>query len=292
MQYVSHEARGPLSVASMGLELHLIDLRGAMAPGLGSSLEESATRNEWLSQRCVHVNEIVDSCMVAQNTLNDLLTYDKIESGMLQMEKEYLLVMPFIHKELSPYAIQSRYKNISVHYNWKNGQVHNCYENIQIQVDKHKIAQVFRNLLSNALKFTPENGNIHVNVRILCWLQGAESHPGGLATSPLLTDSWLPGISPAVTRLKAPSDAPSISMSTTRSSMRQKNEGAALYKPDDIPEDAYVDITEVDFSSLDRQVLDVICRVEVVDNGPGVRKVIPSATPCFPSINAPLIMCP
>jgi len=43
----------------------------------------------------------------------------------------------------------------------------NNTENILINIDKQKIAQVVRNLLSNALKFTPRGGRITVKATVL-----------------------------------------------------------------------------------------------------------------------------
>ena len=37
----------------------------------------------------------------------------------------------------------------------------------RIDADKHKLSQVFRNLISNALKFTPEGGTVSVAVCVV-----------------------------------------------------------------------------------------------------------------------------
>lgn len=263
----------------MGLELHLIDLRQAMSSEASRQLSDVSSRQDWLAQRCVHVNEIVDSCTAAQNILNDLLTYDKIESGMLLMETDYLSLLPFIDKEFSPYSIQSRYKNISVHYNWKEGGIHPCYEHVNVVADKHKLAQVFRNLLSNALKFTPVDGKINVNVSILCCLEEPVEAPHA-ESSLLLMDSWL-------TKASAPTNSPPNTgghvspedPSTTRWSGKARSERAARFSASSsgvagassVTECGYIDITEIDFTSLDRPVLDLICRVEVQDSGAGIK---------------------
>jgi signal transduction histidine kinase len=264
VQYISHEARGPLSVASMGLELHLGDLQRAMS-AQEDLLRDPRTRDEWLSQRCVSVNEIVDSCLVAQNTLNDLLTYDKIESGMLKVEKAMMAVFPFVQKELSPFSIQSRYKNITVNYNWSSGQVHPSYDQMCVFADKHKIAQVFRNLLSNALKFTPENGVIDVNVQILCLLEMSEPP---VEDYPLLL--WN----------QARSDR-SIEVSSSNHSAPALDSSPAVDAPiagrSHSPSSAasvgavyYSDITAVDFATVQGSIADLVCRVEVEDSGPGI----------------------
>jgi len=308
VQYISHEARGPLSVASMGLELHLMDLQQVMSEE-NSELDSRQSRQEWLTRRAVNVREVMDSCLVAQHTLNDLLTYDKIDSGMLQMEKVAISVFPFFQKELSPFSIQSRYKNISMKYNWGEGQVHPSYDNMTVFADQHKIAQVFRNLLSNALKFTPENGSIDVNVQVLClfdlsqesslemaicsdsYLKSPESINTGSYSSTVMsaagaffknnTGRGSGSSSVAPTALDSNSlEQTSFSLSQSRrlserSSSRRRDKFqpsmGRIVSSTSLAEDCeYVDITEVDFSTIDRNIVDMVCRVEVMDSGPGI----------------------
>lgn len=312
VQYISHEARGPLSVASMGLELHLIDLQRAINEDDSELLQDRQYRAEWLGRRCVNVSEIADSCLVAQNTLNDLLTYDKIENGMLQVEKDTVALFPFIQKELSPFSIQSRYKNITVNYNWAAGQVHSSYDNMCLFADKHKLAQVFRNLLSNALKFTPVDGSIDVNVQVLCLFEElpTSSFPPETPTlDPLLSSAMASYNKQTIVESSfsttlvmnssslhasayRKTDANSIlqkSRSTERICGRFSDRGGASkggaacgkyrrltertansFNPVDDADGCYVDITEVDFAIIDRNIVDLVCRVEVIDSGPGI----------------------
>ena len=81
MQYISHEARGPLQVANIGLELQLRDLDDA-----GADWPEE--RRDWLKERREQVVEVMQACSLAQEALNDMLTFDKLENGMLELECE------------------------------------------------------------------------------------------------------------------------------------------------------------------------------------------------------------
>ena len=94
IQYISHETRGPLQVAHMGLELHMADLREAEMndDAINEKFASISSRRRWIGRRLKHVNEIADSCMIAQNNLNDMLTYDKLENGMLSVEKSVVPV--------------------------------------------------------------------------------------------------------------------------------------------------------------------------------------------------------
>lgn len=108
----------------------------------------------------------MDACTTAQGTLNDMLTYDKIESGMLQMEKQVIPIFQFVASELKSFSIQARYKNIDLMWDRKDS-VHPSLEHLTILGDRHKISQAFRNILSNALKFTPRDGKVSVKVRVM-----------------------------------------------------------------------------------------------------------------------------
>ena len=45
--------------------------------------------------------------------------------------------------------------------------VQRALRDYRIDADKHKLSQVFRNLISNALKFTPEGGTVSVTVSLI-----------------------------------------------------------------------------------------------------------------------------
>jgi signal transduction histidine kinase len=76
-------------------------------------------------------------------------------------------------------------------------------ERLCIDGDEHKLGQVFRNLLSNALKFTPVNGSVYLKVDSLesCDEEASEddsTHSVGIVTLMWLTVSvtdTCPGIS-------------------------------------------------------------------------------------------------
>lgn len=106
MQYVSHEARGPLSVANMGLELHLQDMMAMDKQISGKKPPTARERLVWMREMIGHVEEIVDACSLAQATLSDLLTFDKIESGVTDMEKTPFQVISFVDSITRAFAIQ------------------------------------------------------------------------------------------------------------------------------------------------------------------------------------------
>lgn len=103
VQYVSHEARGPLQIASLGLELLLNDLNDIVDSPPEST--GAIADKKWMQDRVLHTKEILHACSLATSTLNDMLTFDKIENGMLQMEAEVVPAISFFHNEFRAFAI-------------------------------------------------------------------------------------------------------------------------------------------------------------------------------------------
>ena len=89
VQYISHEARGPLSVASMGLELHLQDLLAMDKRLCGKHAPDDIEQTAWVRETLKHVEEIVDACSLAENTLSDMLT--KLNKVCLNYHERILL---------------------------------------------------------------------------------------------------------------------------------------------------------------------------------------------------------
>ena len=134
------------------------------------------------------------SCKAALDILNDLLCFDKLESGILQLHKEEISVLPFITASISLFTVQARENDISMSIVNAGHSVEepvcrcstlsmsldsseldrdmgkrtmmsppiNFHESVLI--DKFKMDQVVRNLISNALKFTPKGGSISITL--------------------------------------------------------------------------------------------------------------------------------
>ena len=101
------------------------------------------------------------SCTAAVDILNDLLCYEKLESGILKLHKEDVAVSTFLQDSVSMFAAQARECGVtmSIITSEKGEFVSSSplLTNDSFFVDKFKMDQVIRNLISNALKFTPRN---------------------------------------------------------------------------------------------------------------------------------------
>ena len=70
VRFISHEMRTPLNAASMGLRL------------VKKALTGNASRVEVLAT----LKEVDEACEISIGILNDILTYDKISVGAMQLE--------------------------------------------------------------------------------------------------------------------------------------------------------------------------------------------------------------
>ena len=137
VRHVSHEIRTPLNVVMSGLDL----LHSQVA-----SLSEDATDI---------VNDMRSACMVAINILNDLLTYEKLDSHILEMEKSHCDCIELMRRVYKMFQIPAKVANIDLRF---DNQIQ--MEAVVVEADATKLSQVFRNLVSNAIKFTPKEGEV------------------------------------------------------------------------------------------------------------------------------------
>ena len=86
--------------------------------------------------------------------LNDLLDLSKLESGAERYDIQSHLIESIISAVIKEVQILADKKSISIH-------VTKCNQ-LTVECDKYKIHQVLLNLLSNSIKFTPEEKNIHI----------------------------------------------------------------------------------------------------------------------------------
>lgn len=95
------------------------------------------------------------------NIINDILDISKIESGKFEISKTNFSLKELLDQIVQLYAINTKQKNIRFLYRLD--------DNIPEFVisDETKIKQVLSNILSNAIKFTSENGKVTFDVNLL-----------------------------------------------------------------------------------------------------------------------------
>ena len=138
----------------MGLEL----LRG--------QLEAEVPDSEALETLAV----LQESCLIAVDILNELLQYEKLEAGMMALEREQVYPLPFIVHTCSPFLVQAQQKGVAYTILAKDLQdlsQDNDLRRWVLSIDRAKMSQVMRNLCSNAIKFTKPGGSISISAHII-----------------------------------------------------------------------------------------------------------------------------
>lgn len=139
---VSHEIRTPLSIVMSGIYL----------------LENSVSSYD--EQIREIVVEMKSSCRTAIDILNDLLTYEKLDSELLDIEKRPIKIYDVLYAQIELFQLSARQLEINLQFEWNMAD-----SKAEISADEHKLSQVFRNLISNAIKFTPPGGSVTVRAK-------------------------------------------------------------------------------------------------------------------------------
>jgi signal transduction histidine kinase len=135
MGMVAHDLRNPLVSAKMTLD-------GVMSRG-----EVKEPSGDLLESVRIGVGRVL-------TLLEDLLTIDKLEAGKLQLSMETVEIKPLIadvFETMSGYAKARRV------------ELKDATDPIVIEVDRLRFMQVLDNLISNAIKFSPEGGTVTVS---------------------------------------------------------------------------------------------------------------------------------
>ena len=135
---MSHELRTPLNA--------IIGFSEALNLKIFGELNEKQSE---------YITDINSSGVHLLGMINDLLDLSKIESGKMQLSKEKFNVKSAINEALSIVSMLLVQKKQSIKFECKD-------EFLEISADRRKFHQILYNLISNAIKFTPENGNIEV----------------------------------------------------------------------------------------------------------------------------------
>ena len=139
---MSHELRTPLNAISGYTELLKMGLRGPVTEAQVADLDR-------INRSQGHLLGII----------NDILQFAKLESGQLEVKVETFPVDAALDVAAELVKPQLEAKKIS--YECLRGE-----KSVQVTADRDRFQQIVLNLLSNALKFTPDGGTISVGWRI------------------------------------------------------------------------------------------------------------------------------
>lgn len=140
---MSHELRTPLNAIIGFAEV----LRDEVSGSLSTDQKE-------------FVSDIHSSGQHLLSMINGILDLSKIEAGKLELQYEEFSLEETIKEVLNTIEGAFHKKCIRVRV-----YIHNDIP--QIMADKEKFQQIMHNLLSNAFKFTPENGRVSINAKLI-----------------------------------------------------------------------------------------------------------------------------
>ena len=138
-----------ISIAAHELKTPLISIGGYIDLIL---LREKDLREEIKED----LNHALNNVHRLEDYINKLLDVMKIDAKKIQLVKQDENIYDIIKNTLLELEFQIQQKKINVIINVSN--------NIKIKIDAFRIGQVFSNILSNAVKFTQENGSIEISL--------------------------------------------------------------------------------------------------------------------------------
>jgi signal transduction histidine kinase/CheY-like chemotaxis protein len=104
------------------------------------------------------LNEVRKAVYFGTDILDSLLAYDKLDAKNMVLEKRSLDVLDLVTNSLNLFKMAAGQKKVKFVVNVEKGLP-------TFEGDEYKMRQVLSNLASNALKFTPPDGVVIVNVR-------------------------------------------------------------------------------------------------------------------------------
>lgn len=134
---ISHELRSPLNALSGWLAV----LRSGATPETRARAFEVAERSVWILDRLI----------------GDLLDASRIASGKLEIEREVFDLLEVVQGSVAMVEPVARARDVRISLRMPEQAPF-------IEGDPHRIDQILRNLIDNALKFTPAGGRIDVSV--------------------------------------------------------------------------------------------------------------------------------
>ena len=139
---VSHELRTPLTSIHASLSMLDQGMAGALPPDAANLIRIGG-----------------QSCDRLMRMVNDLLDIQKIEAGQMTYRRDAQLLAPLVRHVADAMDGQARQASVQLRLDLPPGA-----ERVQSAIDHDRMVQVLTNLVSNAIKFTPEGRHVTLGI--------------------------------------------------------------------------------------------------------------------------------
>lgn len=140
---VSHELRTPLTAIKNAMDIILSGKAGDMTENIEKFVSMGKRNATRLS-----------------GIINDLLDISKIEAGKMDFKFELTHIEPVIEYVKNNLTEVAKEKKLTIKYE-------PCGDSVEIYADSNRLEQVLTNLVSNAIKFTPNAGQIEITSKVV-----------------------------------------------------------------------------------------------------------------------------
>lgn len=157
---ISHELRTPITLIGIPIEQILQKEKDSLSPQVRRSL-----------------GMVQDNTQKLNGLVEEILELTKLEAGNVQLQLTSVPLTPFIKQLFSAFHSQAVLKGID--YTIRSEVASDQH----FLLDRGRLAKIINNLLSNALKFTPEKQSIQLHIKLNEKLANAENDLYSLSIS-------------------------------------------------------------------------------------------------------------
>ena len=134
------------------------DIRTPMNAIMGyAQLMEDELKEKELPETLEHLEKLQQSGNLLLSIINNVLDMAQIESGRMEIDENYGRIEDIWQTLFKIFDDEAKKKNIALHYTID-------VEHEHVLTDTTKVKEIFVNILSNALKYTPTGGSVMMNV--------------------------------------------------------------------------------------------------------------------------------
>jgi signal transduction histidine kinase len=135
---IAHDLRSPL--------VNILGVVEVMMQGVFGAVTEE--QSKWLARLQANARGLVD-------LISDFLDLSKLESGYIDLQRQRVALGEIIERSIENFRLIAANRKISL-----RGTVDSALP--PVDADPRRLDQVLNNLISNAIKFTPEGGEVEV----------------------------------------------------------------------------------------------------------------------------------